>query len=64
MSLGTRKSFTQRKKGLIINMRDYDSWLTSFLDYEDDDGLTDEEREELKDLYDEWVISQYEQTLD
>ena len=44
-------------------MRDYDSWLTSFLDYEDDD-LTDEEREELKDLYDEWVISQYEQTLD
>ena len=45
-------------------MRDYDSWLTSFLDYEDDDGLTDEEREELKDLYDEWVISQYEQTLD
>ena len=42
----------------------YDSWLTSFLDYEDDDGLTDEEREELKDLYDEWVISQYEQTLD
>ena len=43
-------------------MRDYDSWLTSFLDYEDDD-LTDEEREELKDLYDEWVISQYEQTL-
>ena len=45
-------------------MRDYDSWLTSFLDYEDDDGLTDEGREELKDLYDEWVISQYEQTLD
>jgi hypothetical protein len=40
-------------------MRDYDSWLTSFLD--DDDDLTDEEREELKDLYDEWVIDQYEQ---
>ena len=39
---------------------DYDSWLTSFLDYEDDDGLTDEERQELKDLYYEWVISQYE----
>ena len=64
MSLGTRKSFTQRKKGLIINMRDYDSWLTSFLDYDDDDGLTDEEREELKDLYEVWVIDQYEQTLD
>ena len=46
------------------NMRDYDSWLTSFLDYEDDDGLTDEEREELKDLYEAWVIDQYEQTLD
>ena len=43
-------------------MRDYDSWLTSFLDYEDDDGLTDEEREELKDLYEAWVIDQYEQT--
>ena len=42
-------------------MRDYDSWLTSFLDYEDDDGLTDEERE---DLYEAWVIDQYEQTLD
>lgn len=42
----------------------YDSYLTSFLDYEDDDGLTDEERQELKDLYDEWVIAQYEQTLD
>ena len=42
----------------------YDSWLTSFLDYEDDDGLTDEEREELKDLYEAWLISQYEQTLD
>jgi hypothetical protein len=41
-------------------MRDYDSWLTEFLDYEDDDGLTDEERQELKDLYDEWVIDQYE----
>jgi mannosyltransferase OCH1-like enzyme len=41
-------------------MRDYDSWLTEFLDYEDDD-LTDEEREELKDLYDAWVIDQYEQ---
>ena len=39
----------------------YDSWLTVFLDYEDDDGLTDEERQELKDLYDEWVIDQYEQ---
>ena len=42
-------------------MRDYDNWLTSFLDYEDDDDLTDEEREELKDLYDAWVIDQYEQ---
>ncbi len=42
------------------DMRDYDSWLTSFLDYEDDDGLTEEERQELKDLYDEWVIDQYE----
>ena len=42
-------------------MRDYDSWLTEFLDYEDDDDLTDEERQELKDLYDAWVIAQYEQ---
>jgi hypothetical protein len=41
-------------------MRDYDSCLTEFLDYEDDDGLTDEEREELKDLYEAWVIDQYE----
>ncbi len=42
-------------------MRDYDSWLTSFLDYEDDDGLTEEERQELKDLYDEWQgADQYE----
>lgn len=39
----------------------YDSYLTSFLDYEDDDGLTEEERQELKDLYDEWVIDQYEE---
>ena len=41
-------------------MRDYDNWLTSFLDYEDDDDLTEEERQELKDLYDEWVIDMYE----
>ena len=41
-------------------MRDYDSWLTSFLDYEDDDGLTDEEREELKDLYELYLIQQHE----
>ena len=26
---------------------DYDSWLTSFLDYEDEDDLTDEEIEAL-----------------
>lgn len=26
----------------------YDSWLTSFLDYEDEDDLTDEEIEALK----------------
>ena len=38
----------------------YDDWLTSFLDYDDDDDLTDEERQELKDLYDEWVIDMYE----
>lgn len=42
----------------------YDSWLTEFLEYEDDDGLTEEERQELKDLYEAWVIDQYEQTLD
>ena len=48
-------------KSCFLNMRDYDSWLTEFLDYEDDDGLTDEERQELKDLYDAWVIDQYEQ---
>lgn len=41
---------------------DYDSWLTSFLEYEDDDDdLTEEERQELKDLYDEWQgADQYE----
>ncbi len=44
-------------------MRDYDSYLTDFLDYEDDDGLTDEEREELKDLYEAWVIDQYETNI-
>ena len=44
-------------------MRDYDSYLTEFLDYEDDDGLTDEEREELKDLYEAWVIDQYETNI-
>jgi len=47
-------------KSYCLNMRDYDSCLTEFLDYEDDDGLTDEEREELKDLYEAWVIDQYE----
>jgi len=41
-------------------MRDYDSWLTSFLDYEDDD-LTDEEREELKALRELYLIQQYEE---
>ena len=39
---------------------DYDSWLTAFLDYEDDDGLTDEEREELESSYEAWLIDQYE----
>ena len=29
----------------------YDNWLTSFLDYEDEEELTEEELEELKALY-------------
>ena len=39
-----RKSFTKRKKGLI-KMRNcnYDSYLTSFLDYEDDDDFNPED---------------------
>lgn len=41
-------------------MRDYDNWLTSFLDYEDDD-LTDEEREELEALRELYLIQQYEE---
>ena len=41
-------------------MRDYDSWLTSFLDYEDDD-LTDEQREELEALRELYLIQQYEE---
>ena len=28
-------------------MRDYDSWLTSFLDYDDDDDYEEEEDEDL-----------------
>jgi hypothetical protein len=41
-------------------MRDYDSWLTEFLDYEDDD-LTDERREELEALRELYLIQQYEE---
>jgi succinate dehydrogenase flavin-adding protein (antitoxin of CptAB toxin-antitoxin module) len=41
-------------------MRDYDSWLTEFLDYEDD-NLTDEEREELEALRELYLIQQYEE---
>jgi len=39
---------------------DYDSYLTSFLDYEDDDDLTDEQREELEALRELYLIQQYE----
>lgn len=42
-------------------MRDYDSYLTSFLDYEDDDDLTDEQREELEALRELYLIQQYEE---
>ena len=42
-------------------MRDYDSYLTSFLDYEDDDNLTDEQREELEALRELYLIQQYEE---
>lgn len=38
----------------------YDSWLTSFLDYEDEDDLTEEELEELKALYEDALIDRYE----
>ena len=38
----------------------YDSWLTEFLDYEDDD-LTDEQREELEALRELYLIQQYEE---
>ena len=38
----------------------YDNWLTSFLDYEDEDDLTDEELEELKALYEDAMIDRYE----
>ena len=48
-------------KSYYLNMRDYDSWLTEFLDYEDDDGLTDEEREELEALRELHLIQQYEE---
>lgn len=41
----------------------YDSWLTSFLDYEDEDDLTDEELEELKALYEDAMIDRYESSL-
>ena len=37
----------------------YDNWLTSFLDYEDDD-LTDEQLEELEALRELYLIQQYE----
>jgi len=40
---------------------DYDSYLTSFLDYEDDDDLTDEQREELEALRELYLIQQYEE---
>jgi hypothetical protein len=39
----------------------YDSYLTSFLDYEDDDDLTDEQREELEALRELYLIQQYEE---
>jgi hypothetical protein len=43
----------------------YDSWLTSFLDYEDEDEeLTDEELEELKALQELHLIQQYEANQD
>lgn len=38
----------------------YDSWLTEFLDYEDDD-LTDEQREELEALRELYLIQQNEE---
>ena len=38
----------------------YDNWLTSFLDYEDEDDLTEEELEELKALYEDALIDRYE----
>ena len=41
----------------------YDSWLTSFLDYEDEDDLTEEELEELKALYEDALIDRYESSL-
>ena len=41
----------------------YDSWLTSFLDYEDEDDLTEEELEELKALYEDAMIDRYESSL-
>jgi len=42
----------------------YDSWLTSFLDYEDEDDLTEEELEELKALQELHLIQQYEANQD
>ena len=38
-------------------MRDYNNWLTDFLDYDD---LTDEEREEMEALRELYLIQQYE----
>ena len=38
----------------------YDNWLTSFLDYEDDEELTEEELEELKALACDALIDRYE----
>lgn len=42
----------------------YDNWLTSFLDYEDEDDLTDEEREEMEALRELHLIQQYEANQD
>lgn len=58
-----RKSFTKRKEGLIkmINCN-YDSYLTSFLDYEDDDEFNPEDftEEEIEARREEALIEQYE----
>jgi hypothetical protein len=42
----------------------YDSWLTSFLDCEDEDDLTEEELEEMEALRELHLIQQYEANQD